>query len=200
MIGSGGTAVVSSAGTIVAAQVFAGGTLMVSSGGNVSGGLVMHNGQVTIDGTMAAGQTVSFAGAGGVLRLDNLAGFHAKISGLSVAAEKIDLGGFAFSSGETVTWTQSGTSGTLTVHDGAKTAALTLIGTYASSSFNLHADGHGGTFVSDAPAAMAAARFGQAVAGFQAIQAPAGPDVAVHGGGRALLGVSLALVTATSGR
>jgi hypothetical protein len=105
---------------------------------------------------MAAGQIVDFLGTAGVLALDNLAGFHAKISGLGTPNEKIDLGGFAFSAGETAAWTQSGTSGTLTVSDGVKTAKLTLIGTYADGSFNLADDGHGGTFVTDPPARLVA--------------------------------------------
>jgi hypothetical protein len=109
---------------------------------------------------MSAAHWVSFAGSAGVLELDNLAAFHDKISGLTTSAEKIDLGGFAYSAGETVSWTQSGTSGTLTVHDGAKTASLTLLGTYTTSSFHFAGDGHGGTFVSDpsiAPATRPAA-------------------------------------------
>ena len=130
-IDSGGLELVSSGGTVAAAQLFVGGALTVLSGGAVSGGLVIHNGLATIDGTVAAGQIVNFAGLAGVLRLDNLAGFNAKISGMTTAKEKIDLGGFVFGSGETVTWTQSGTSGTLTVHDDApRPPAWTLIGTY----------------------------------------------------------------------
>ena len=87
---------------------------------------------------------------------------------MSRATQRLDLGGFAFSSGESVTWTQSGTSGTLTVSDGAKVAQLTLIGTYATGDFQLSTDGHGGTFVDDPPAhhaAPAAANFAQTVAG-----------------------------------
>ena len=40
-----------------------------------------------------------------------------------------EIGGFTYSSGESVSWAQSGTSGTLTVSDGARTASLTLDGT-----------------------------------------------------------------------
>jgi len=112
---------------------------------------------------MAAGQTVSLTGSGGKLALDNMAGFHAKISGLTHAAQLIDLSGFTFSDGPTVAWTQAGTSGTLTVTDGAKVAKLTLIGTYATSDFHLADDTHGGTFVNDTQ--PAAARFAQAAAG-----------------------------------
>jgi hypothetical protein len=121
-----------------------------------------------------------------VLQLDNLAGFDAAISGLSAPAQKIDLKGFAFSSGETATWTQAGSSGTLTVNDGAKSASLTLIGTYVTSKFHLAADGHGGTFVSDprsAPAhgaPPASIRLAQSIAGLPGGRYDRG--AAVHAG------------------
>ena len=60
-----------------------------------------------------------------------------------------DLGGFAFSAGETRSFTEAGslTSGTLTVVDGGQTANLTLLGNYVTSNFVLSNDWHGGTFV-----------------------------------------------------
>jgi hypothetical protein len=128
------------------------------------------------------------------LELADLPGFQAKISGLTTATQKIDLDSFAFSAGESVTWAQSGTSGTLTVHDGAKVAHLTLIGTYVTSDFALANDQHGGTFVKGAqPAALT-----QAAAGM--------PDghaaLAVgHAGGRASEGAAVSpVVAAMSGR
>jgi hypothetical protein len=165
---------VASGGVTSAASLWAGGSLVVSAGGAVSAGLTLHGGKAVISGTMAAGQSARFAGStAAVLELANLAGFHAAISGLTTSNQKIDLDGFADSStGETVAWSQTGTSGTLTIKDGAKTASLTLIGTYTSSSFNLADDGHGGTFVSDPPVLPAAVQqFAQAAA--------------VHGGGSA---------------
>ena len=100
---------VSSGGVASAASTE--GTLTVSSGGAIGGGLVLFGGKAVISGTMAAGQTATFVGTAGVLQLDNLAGFAAKISGLTTSSEKIDLGGFVFSSGgETVTWVRSGTN------------------------------------------------------------------------------------------
>jgi autotransporter passenger strand-loop-strand repeat protein len=182
----GGTETVASGGVAVAATI-SGGTLVVSSGGALSGGLTIQGGRAIVSGAVAAGQTVTFTGAG-VLELDNLAGFHAVISGLTTSSQKVDLGGFAYSSSETATWTQAGTSGTLSVVDGAKVATLTLIGTYATSNFQLAADGHGGTFLFDPPppeqatAAPAATRFAQALAGFGGGRSGAG-FAAVHAGG-----------------
>jgi autotransporter passenger strand-loop-strand repeat protein len=164
VVRSGGRELVNSGAVAVGAVVSGGGTLIVSAGGALSGGLILHGGKAQISGAMAAGQTVTFAGAG-VLELDNLAGFAAKISGLSAPAEKIDLGGFAFSAGETRTWTQSGTSGTLIVHDGAKTASLALIGTYTTGDFHLATDSHGGTYVTDPRPAPETVRLAQTAAG-----------------------------------
>jgi autotransporter passenger strand-loop-strand repeat protein len=168
VISAGGREVVSAGGVAAATTVSSGGVLLVSSGGSIAGGLTIADGGLaTLSGKMTAGQTVSFTDAAGELQLFNLAGFNAKIAGMSGPGQKVDLGGFAFSSGETVTWTQAGTSGTLTVSDGAKVANLTLIGTYVTSDFALAGDGHGGTFVSDPPAPSAnAATFVAAAASF----------------------------------
>jgi autotransporter passenger strand-loop-strand repeat protein len=202
VISNGGTERVYSGGLAIGASLFSGATLLVASGGAISGGLTLHDGHATIDGAMAAGQTVRFAGSAGTLQLDNLAAFGAAISGLSVPAEKLDLSGFAFVGGESVSWTQAGTSGTLSVHDGAKTASLTLIGTYATGDFHLADDGHGGTFVSDprtAPSATpAATRFVEAAAGLGGGRGA--PSFAVHAGGGATFGASPLVAEATSGR
>ena len=196
-VASGGHEVVETHGTAWRAVVGSGGLLTVSSGGTLAGGLRLWGGKAVISGTMAAGQTVSFAGSSAVLELDNLEGFAANISGMSRATQQVDLGGFAFTSGESATWAPSGTSGTLTVTDGAKTAHLTLIGTYASGDFQLGADGHGGTIVDDPPRKPAVA------AGFaQAMAALAGDDTAyVHAGGEATVITTPRFLTAvTSGR
>ena len=196
---SGGHEFVEAHGTASAAVIGSGGLITVAAGGALAGGLKLWGGKAVISGTVAAGQTVAFAGASEVLELDNLSGFSAKISGLKTANQKIDLGGFTFSGGESVSWTQSGTSGTLTVKDGAKVAHLTLIGTYTSSSFHLSNDSHGGTFVVDPPAAApAAAGFVQAIAG---LSADRGAFVGVHAGGNAVVITALPYITAaTSGR
>ena len=183
---SGGHELVEAHGTATAAVVGVGGLLTVSSGGALAGGLTLWGGKAVISGTMAAGQTATFSGSSAaVLELDNLPGFAAKISGMKNATQQVDLDGFVFSSGhETATWAQSGTSGTLTVTDGAKVAHLTLIGTYTSSNFHLSKDGHGGTFVVDPPPPNPAAP--APAAGFvQAMAALAGDYTAcVHSAAR----------------
>jgi autotransporter passenger strand-loop-strand repeat protein len=202
VISSGGREVVSSGGIAEATTVSVGGALLVVSGGQVTSGLTLEGGVVAISGTMTAGQVVHFTGASAELQLDNLAGFHAEIWGLNTSSKTIDLGGFAYSSGtEKVSWTQSGTSGTLKVTGGAKVASLTLIGTYTSGDFNLANDGHGGTFVYDPPAipatAPAANHFAQALAGFSGREQG---FAAIHAGGTASMSASPLVTAATSGR
>jgi hypothetical protein len=94
---------------------------------------------------------VTFSGSGGHLVIDDVATFGAVISGLSTSGQKIDLGGYTYSAGETVTWTEAAgnTSGTLTVNGAGMTANLTLLGDYATSNFSLSDDGVGGTIVTD---------------------------------------------------
>jgi autotransporter passenger strand-loop-strand repeat protein len=170
----GGQEEVASGGAAVSAIV-SGGLLTVASGGAISGGLTLKGGEVVLSGAAAAGQTLDVVS--GVLALADLAAFKAKISGLATAAQQLDLGGFAFSAGETVTWTQAGTSGALTVRDGAQTASLTLIGTYVTSDFHLATDSHGGTYVTDPKTAPA---FVQAAAAM-APRAGVGPSAIVSG-------------------
>ena len=200
LVSSGGHEVVELHGTASGAEIGIGGLITVMSGGAISGGLKLFGGSAVISGTAVAGQTVAFVGATAVLELDNLASFAAKISGMSQATQQVDLGGFTFTASESATWAQSGTSGTLTVTDGAKVAHLTLIGTYTSNSFHLSTDGHGGTFVDDPPTRAAAPAV---AAGFvQAIASLAGDYTAyVHSGGEAAVIASPAFLTAaTSGR
>jgi autotransporter passenger strand-loop-strand repeat protein len=183
IVDSGGIEAVSSGGVAVGAKL-SGGTLVISAGGAASGGVSIGAGKLVMSGTMAAGQVVKFAGPTGVLELANLGGFHAKISGLATSGQKIELDGFQFGAGETVSLAQAGTSGTLTVHAGAKSASLVLIGSYATGDFTLKADGHGGTYVSDPPGpaarlvGAAAGLGGRAGAGV-AVQVVAAPAAAV---------------------
>ncbi len=57
-----------------------GGRITVSAGGIVQAGLTISGGTALVSGTVAAGQTVTFAGSGGDLALANLSAFAAVIS------------------------------------------------------------------------------------------------------------------------
>jgi hypothetical protein len=151
---------------------------------------------------MGTGQAVHFTGPRSVLELDNLAGFQAVISAFSTQGDRIDLGGFTYSVGESVAWSQSATSGTLTVTDGSKTANLTLLGTYATSEFKLSNDEHGGTAVSDPavrPASPSAARLIEALAGFHGGRFAAS-FAEVHSSGTGLLSATPLVPATTSGQ
>jgi hypothetical protein len=147
VISSGGLEFISSAGTISGGTVISGGTINELSGGKALGGLTISGGTAVISGTMASGQAVKFAGLGGDLALFNLPHFAAVISGFGTG-DQIDLGGFAFSNGETRTFAEAANhqSGTLTVVDGSNTARVVLAGRYVTSNFTLQNDGAGGTF------------------------------------------------------
>jgi len=161
-IGPGGTMAggdITSVSTVVveadalASGVTVEGELIVSAGAAVAGGLTLNGGEAVISGTVGAGQTISFTASGGDLVIDSVSTFSASIGGMTDASDKIDLGGFTYGAGETVSWTEAAgnTSGTLTVTDGAKTASLTLLGSYVTSDFSLSDDGIGGTHVVDPP-------------------------------------------------
>lgn len=147
VVHSGGVESILSGGTLSGGSVF-GGTISVGAGATVAGGLTISGGSAIISGSLATGQTAAFAGTGGDLALDNLGGFAAVISGF-VKGDKIDLGGFAFSTAAKASFTEAAslTSGTLTVLAGSQRAQLTLLGNYTTSNFALSNDGAGGIFI-----------------------------------------------------
>ncbi len=154
IVGSSGAGIVLSGGVASAATVGVGGTLTVSSGGSLTGGLTLSAGKAAINGTVMAGQTVTYAGTGGDLVLGATASFAASISGFTGTTDKIDLTFFTYNSAtETKSFTEaaSKTSGTLTVASGGKTESLTLLGSYVTSNFVLSNDGSGGTLIVDPP-------------------------------------------------
>ena len=194
---------------VTASGITVEGELIVNAGAAVAGSMVLDGGEALIAGTVGAGQTIAFTASGGDLVIDNVAGFSASIAGMANASDKIDLGGFTYGAGETVSWTEAvgNASGTLTVVDGAKTASLTLLGSYVTSNFSLSDDGVGGTFVVDPPGHGASSATGAGVAAFTQAMSVFGQTSAmaqmdwqaqttvVHG----LLTSALALGPATSG-
>ncbi len=148
VVSSGGLAFISSGGTISGGTVISGGTITVAAGGAVLGGLTISGGTAAVAGRVAAGQSVTFAGAGGVFVLGDRLDFAATVKGFG-AADRIDLGGVAYGSGETLSFTEAAgkTSGTLSVVHGTAQANLTFAGSYTTSNFSLAGDGAGGTLV-----------------------------------------------------
>ena len=118
-----------------------------SPGSATGSALTIANGAtVEIDGP--SGQSVTFAGTTGTLKLQDAVLFTGLISGLA-GADAIDLSGFAYGANVTATYLGNTTGGTLTVADGAKTARIALSGDYLSSTWTLSSDGKGGTTVVD---------------------------------------------------
>ena len=143
---------VSNSGTLAAE----GGTLMAA--GNVSGsGDVIIGGRGHADFAGAVDQNVAFTGPG-TLELDHSQSFSGTVSGFG-AGDAIDLNDLAYSANETVTWTQGGGSGTLTVNDNGTTETITLNGNYTQGEFALTNDGTaaGGTEVISVPVVDATA-------------------------------------------
>jgi hypothetical protein len=111
--------------------------------------------------------TVSFNGGGGVLALAQPGTFAATIAGFA-PGQTIDLVNTA------ATAASLNSANQLVVVDGAATiATLALAGDFTGDTFNLIADGHGGTDIKVVPHAAAAPLFAQAMAGF----APASPPL-----------------------
>jgi hypothetical protein len=121
----------------------------VLSGGHISGA-TLSGGQLEItSGGSAGATTITFSG-GGTLVLDRSTVFSGTIAGFA-QPDLIDLSDIAFGSSTTLGYSGTTSSGTLTVSDGTHTASLKLLGQYTAGNFNLSADGHGGTLVSDPP-------------------------------------------------
>ena len=107
---------------------------------------VTDGGIAEIDG--ASGQSVSFAGDTGTLKLDDAVAYTGQVSGLT-ASDAFDLADVSYGADTTVTFLGNTTGGTLTVSDGAHSANIDLVGNYLSSTWDLSSDGSGGTIVVD---------------------------------------------------
>jgi autotransporter passenger strand-loop-strand repeat protein len=148
---SGGMETVLSGGVLADATVMSGGVLVISSGATVKSGLTLSGGTEMLLGAVANGVAISFATSGGELVLGDAPAFSGTIAGMHDSSERVDLGGFDYSSSEKISWTEAAnnTSGVLTIVDGSKTAKLALVGSYVKGNFVLSADGAGGTIVVD---------------------------------------------------
>ena len=88
----------------------------------------------------------------GTLKLDNSQHFSGSIAGLATAAQVVDLADINFATLQTVAYSGTTASGTLTVSDGsAHVAQLHLIGNYLAATFTSASDGAGGTLLTDPP-------------------------------------------------
>jgi 20S proteasome alpha/beta subunit len=100
----------------------------------------------------ASGQSVTFTGTTGTLKLDHSLAFTGQVVGLA-GSDAIDLADVNYGVQTQVTFLGNATGGTLTITDGVHTANIALQGDYLSSTWTLSSDGNGGTMVVDPVAA-----------------------------------------------
>jgi autotransporter passenger strand-loop-strand repeat protein len=146
---AGGNEYVTSGATASATTVSSGGQLYVSSGGIAIGTTVSGGTEVMAAGAVGSG-TFDFAGNGDLVIDQTSGSFGASISGLTNSGQILDFANIA-SSGASVSYSNSGTSGTLTVTNGTNSVSVNLIGTYSAGSFKSANDGSGGIEVYDPP-------------------------------------------------
>jgi aspartate 1-decarboxylase len=108
------------------------------------------NGGATLELASAYSGPISFASPTGTLKLDNSASFAGTVAGMS-GQDTLDLADINFATVKTPTYSGTSTGGTLIVTDGTHVANITLLGAYIASTFTVSGDGHGGTFVIEAP-------------------------------------------------
>lgn len=114
------------------------GTVTVEQGGSASFGAYVD-----------AGQTVDFADNTGFVTLTAQNIFHGTIAGF-VAGDTIDVAGLSQPT------SNSFSNNVLTLANTTQSASIAFAGSYSLSSFSIVSDGHGGTYITDPPAAHAA--------------------------------------------
>ncbi|WP_369722030.1 Ig-like domain-containing protein [Bradyrhizobium sp. LLZ17] len=159
IVNSGTLEATGSGGLVIESAVANSGLLWANGGTVTAQAEVTGSGTAEISGTgtmefgAASSANVIFdATATGHLILDDAFHFTGTVGGLA-ANDDIDLKGFAFGAGTTVTFAenQAGSGGTLTVSDGGHTANIVLLGQYDPTGFNEKADTTTGTVISYDP-------------------------------------------------
>jgi hypothetical protein len=92
--------------------------------------------------SVASGATINLAGSG-TIKFADLPGFAGSLNNFA-PGDTFDLTNFTYENGETLTWTQNGSSGTLAINNGVQpTEDIVLAGTYTQSDFVLTPDSSG---------------------------------------------------------
>ena len=122
------------------------------NGDGVTG--IAVNAGATVELAGAASAAVTFKASTGTLKLDAPSTFTGQIvgfagDGTAVGSDKIDLVGINYNS---VNSSYNGSTGILSVSDGANTASLHFVGSYSQANFKFANDGQGGTILYDPPA------------------------------------------------
>jgi len=149
---------INSQGSLGSIQITAGSLDIV---GTINGAvnLIIGNGAtLELNGPGSAGETVTFLGSQGTLKLDHsltspFVGQISNLTGTALAHDNIDLVDLAWSSAASAQYASaSATSGTLTVSDGnGHTEVFNLVNYSGAGIFFVQSDGQGGTLVFDPP-------------------------------------------------
>ncbi len=156
-------------------QATSSGTLQLNGAVNNSGSISANAGSVLVGGgaTVTGTASVTITGSGfadfvgalgsplllnaafsgasaGTLELDHSRQYGGTVSGFATG-DAIDLTDLHYANPETVTWTQNGASGTLTISNGTTTDSLNLAGIYSQGNFALTSDAGGGTKLVSSP-------------------------------------------------
>lgn len=138
-------------GQTISSVVMSGGLEVVQG---ITSNTTISGGTVEIMGGGKASGTLTFADSG-LLELHGNGLVGANIVGFDDPAKQIDLMSIALDSTTSLSYIDSGGSGTLTVATGIPqlhhSVVLNLIGQYTVANFKTADDGHGGTMLTDPP-------------------------------------------------
>jgi hypothetical protein len=156
-ITSGGSLGVTNTGTVNVLS----GSLDIAADVSGTGAFTIANGAtLEIAGSVGVGETVTFLGATGTLKLDHsetspFLGQIANLSGTADTHDSIDLADMTFSAQSSAQYVASApgsTSGVLTVSDGnGHIESFNLVNYTGTGTFTAESDGAGGTLVFDPP-------------------------------------------------
>ena len=152
------------------------GSEIVASGGT-SFALTIAGGILDLAGGTVSGGGIAFAGSGGVLQIDSNTMPTNPISGFA-PGDTIDLRALTF--GSTTTASFDPTSGTLIVTNDGTSDTLSLFGVASGTLFAVASDGHGGTFVTEAPLAGGTRWTATATGSWSEFQQLVGRRAAIH--------------------
>jgi autotransporter-associated beta strand protein len=128
------------------------GTLTLTGSNTYTGGTMITAGTLELHAGAVVSGSVTFAGNMGTLKLDDPSSFRGTVVGMS-GQDTIDFADINPTTVHQPGYSGTSTGGTLTVTDGSHTANIALLGNYMASSFVASSDDHGGTLITDPPAA-----------------------------------------------
>jgi beta-glucanase (GH16 family) len=123
------------------------GTLTLKAGVTGNGTFLLH-GLSTLDfaAAVGGGSTISFLSSTATLKVETLGAFGPTILGFA-KGDTIDVAPVPSGLATMLNFVQTGSSGILTISDGAHTGTFNLTGSYNTAGFHMASDNHGGTAV-----------------------------------------------------